>query len=92
MLASVAGIMMHALPGSLGATIAPTGAIGFGIAVIVAWALLEVVSAVVFTALFLGGLILRPDEPVWATILLIGSVPAALHALLAGWASGRGPR
>ncbi|MBO3662225.1 GGDEF domain-containing protein [Microbacterium stercoris] len=45
-LAAVAGIVVHALPGAPGTTISPTGAMGFGIAVIVAWALLEVVSAV----------------------------------------------
>ena len=52
----------------------------------------RVVSAVMFAALFLGGLMLRPDEPFWGIILLIASVPAALHAILAGWAGGRGPR
>ncbi|TDN92045.1 AarF/UbiB family protein [Microbacterium sp. BK668] len=51
----------------------------------------RIVSAVVFAALFLGGLLLRSDELVWAVVLIVASIPAALHALLAGWASGRGP-
>ncbi|QIG39897.1 AarF/ABC1/UbiB kinase family protein [Microbacterium sp. 4R-513] len=52
----------------------------------------RIISAVIFAALFLGGLIVRPEDAVWSTILLVASLPAALHAVLAGWASGRGPR
>jgi predicted unusual protein kinase regulating ubiquinone biosynthesis (AarF/ABC1/UbiB family) len=52
----------------------------------------RIVSAVMFAALFLGALLLREDAPVWSVILLVASLPAALHAVFASWASGRGPR
>ena len=52
----------------------------------------RIVSAVMFAALFLGALLLREDAPVWSVILLVASLPAALHAVFANWASGRGPR
>ena len=49
----------------------------------------RVVSAVLFAGLLIGGIILQAQDAVWGTILLIASVPALLHALLAGWAGRR---
>ena len=51
----------------------------------------RVVSAVLFAALLIGGILLRTQDVVFGTILLIASVPALLHALLAGWAGRRRP-
>jgi predicted unusual protein kinase regulating ubiquinone biosynthesis (AarF/ABC1/UbiB family) len=51
----------------------------------------RVVSAVLFAGLLIGGIILRSQEVVLGTILLIASVPALLHALFAGWAGRRLP-
>lgn len=44
----------------------------------------RVVSAVLFAGLFIGGAVLRPDDPVFGTVLMVGSVLPLLHALLAG--------
>ena len=44
----------------------------------------RIVSAVLFAALFLGGLIARPDDPVLGTVLLSLSGLPLLHALFAG--------
>ncbi|MFC9919634.1 ABC1 kinase family protein [Agromyces binzhouensis] len=51
----------------------------------------RIVSAVVFVGLFLGGILLRPDEPVWGGILLGVSVIPLLHAVFAGVFGRRGP-
>ncbi|MEI3867464.1 AarF/UbiB family protein [Microbacterium sp. CCNWLW134] len=51
----------------------------------------RLLSAVLFGALLIGGILLRPDDPVFGTILLIASVPPLLHALLAGVLGSRGP-
>jgi predicted unusual protein kinase regulating ubiquinone biosynthesis (AarF/ABC1/UbiB family) len=51
----------------------------------------RVVSAVLFAALLIGGILLRSQDAVVGTILLVASVPALLHALFAGWAGRRGP-
>jgi predicted unusual protein kinase regulating ubiquinone biosynthesis (AarF/ABC1/UbiB family) len=44
----------------------------------------RLVSAVLFGALLLGGAILRADDPVLGTVLLLASAAPLLHALLAG--------
>lgn len=44
----------------------------------------RLVSAVLFGALLIGGAILRADDPVLGTVLLIASAAPLLHALLAG--------
>jgi predicted unusual protein kinase regulating ubiquinone biosynthesis (AarF/ABC1/UbiB family) len=51
----------------------------------------RVISAVLFAALFVGGIILRPDDVVFGTVLMAMSVLPLLHALLAGWVSRRLP-
>ncbi|BDV31402.1 ABC1 kinase family protein [Microbacterium terricola] len=48
----------------------------------------RVISAVLFAGLFIGGAVLRPDEPVLGTILMVTSLAPLLHALFAG-AAGR---
>ncbi|WP_344376124.1 ABC1 kinase family protein [Agromyces tropicus] len=52
----------------------------------------RIVSAVIFVGLFLGGILLRLDEPVWGGILLGVSVIPLLHAVFAGAFARRGPR
>ncbi|HEX5857556.1 MAG TPA: AarF/UbiB family protein [Microbacterium sp.] len=51
----------------------------------------RILSAILFAALLLGGILLRPDEVVFGTVLMAISVLPLLHALFAGWAAGRGP-
>jgi predicted unusual protein kinase regulating ubiquinone biosynthesis (AarF/ABC1/UbiB family) len=51
----------------------------------------RVISAVLFAALFLGGIILRADDVVFGTLLMAISVLPLLHALFAGWVSRRLP-
>ncbi|MGC5222539.1 ABC1 kinase family protein [Micromonospora sp. DT81.3] len=51
----------------------------------------RVVSAILFAALLIGGIVLRADEAILGTVLMAASVLPLLHALFAGWASGRGP-
>jgi predicted unusual protein kinase regulating ubiquinone biosynthesis (AarF/ABC1/UbiB family) len=51
----------------------------------------RVISAVIFAALFIGGIILRADDIVLGTVVLIASVVPLVHALLAGWFSRRVP-
>ena len=51
----------------------------------------RVVSAVVFAGLLVAGAVLRPDDPVFGTVLMVASVIPLLHALFAGFA-GRRPR
>lgn len=51
----------------------------------------RVISAVLFAALFLGGILLRADDVVLGTVLAGISVLPLLHALLAGWISRRVP-
>ncbi len=50
----------------------------------------RIVSAVVFVGLFLGGILLRVDEPVWGAILLWVSAVPLLHAVFAGAFGRRG--
>ncbi|TYL52872.1 ABC1 kinase family protein [Agromyces mariniharenae] len=53
----------------------------------------RVVSAVLFVGLFLGGVLLRNDEPVWGITLMVLSVIPFLHAVFAGlFGRRRGPR
>ncbi|MGW4928276.1 ABC1 kinase family protein [Agromyces sp. NPDC004153] len=53
----------------------------------------RVVSAVLFVGLFLGGVLLRNDEPVWGITLMVVSVIPFLHAVFAGlFGRRRGPR
>ncbi|WP_232333671.1 ABC1 kinase family protein [Agromyces laixinhei] len=52
----------------------------------------RIVSAVVFAGLFIGGILLRRDEPVWGGVLIAVSAIPLLHALLAGVFRRRGPR
>ncbi|WP_345799997.1 AarF/UbiB family protein [Microbacterium sp. AZCO] len=49
----------------------------------------RVVSATLFAGLLIGGILLRSQEVVFGTILMVASVPALLHALFAGWATRR---
>jgi predicted unusual protein kinase regulating ubiquinone biosynthesis (AarF/ABC1/UbiB family) len=51
----------------------------------------RVISAVLFSALFIGGVIMRSDDVVFGTVLMAASVVPLLHALLAGWVSRRLP-
>ncbi|PWC03482.1 ABC transporter [Agromyces badenianii] len=50
----------------------------------------RIVSAVLFVGLFIGGILLRVDEPVWGTVLIAVSVIPLLHALFAGIFRRRG--
>lgn len=52
----------------------------------------RVVSAVLFVGLFVGGILLRVDEPVWGVALMVASVVPLLHAVFAGLFGRRGPR
>ncbi|SFS03800.1 Predicted unusual protein kinase regulating ubiquinone biosynthesis, AarF/ABC1/UbiB family [Microbacterium sp. cf046] len=51
----------------------------------------RVISAVLFAALFTGGIVLRSDEIVFGTVLVALSVVPLLHALFAGIIGRRGP-
>ena len=50
----------------------------------------RITSAVLFVGLFIGGILLRPDEPVWGGVLIAVSVIPLLHALFAGVFRQRG--
>jgi predicted unusual protein kinase regulating ubiquinone biosynthesis (AarF/ABC1/UbiB family) len=51
----------------------------------------RVMSAVLFAALFTGGAVLRADDVIFGTVVMVVSVVPLLHALLAGWISRRVP-
>jgi predicted unusual protein kinase regulating ubiquinone biosynthesis (AarF/ABC1/UbiB family) len=51
----------------------------------------RLLSAVLFGALLVGGILLRPDDPVLGTVLLVTSIAPLLHALFAGLVGSRGP-
>jgi predicted unusual protein kinase regulating ubiquinone biosynthesis (AarF/ABC1/UbiB family) len=51
----------------------------------------RIVSAVLFVGLFVGGILLRVDEPVWGVTLMVVSVVPLLHAVFAGVFGRRGP-
>lgn len=50
----------------------------------------RITSAVLFVGLFIGGILLRVDEPAWGTALIAVSVIPLLHALFAGVFRRRG--
>ena len=50
----------------------------------------RIVSAVVFVGLFIGGILLRLDEPVWGVALMVVSVIPLLHAVFGGMFGRRG--
>ncbi|GAA3753541.1 AarF/ABC1/UbiB kinase family protein [Microbacterium kribbense] len=50
----------------------------------------RVVSAVLFAGLLIGGIVLRPADPVFGTVLMTVSALPLLHALLAGFADRSG--
>ncbi|MRG60230.1 AarF/ABC1/UbiB kinase family protein [Agromyces sp. CFH 90414] len=52
----------------------------------------RIVSAVLFVGLFIGGILLRVDEPVWGGVLIAVSAVPLLHAVFAGVFARRGPR
>jgi predicted unusual protein kinase regulating ubiquinone biosynthesis (AarF/ABC1/UbiB family) len=49
----------------------------------------RIVSAVLFAALFIGGIVLRAEDAVFGTVVMAVSVLPLLHALFAGWISRR---
>jgi len=50
----------------------------------------RVLSAVLFTALLIGGVLMRPDDPTLGNVLVFGSLLPLAHALFAGlFAAGR---
>jgi predicted unusual protein kinase regulating ubiquinone biosynthesis (AarF/ABC1/UbiB family) len=51
----------------------------------------QVVSAVLFGAVFIGGILIRPDDTVFGTVLMVASLIPLLHALFAGVVARRGP-
>jgi predicted unusual protein kinase regulating ubiquinone biosynthesis (AarF/ABC1/UbiB family) len=51
----------------------------------------RIVSAILFAALLIGGVLLRPSDVVFGTVLMGVSVLPLLHALFAGLAGRRGP-
>ncbi len=52
----------------------------------------QLISAVLFAALLIGGILLRADDTVFGTVLMVVSVIPLLHALFAGIAARRGTR
>jgi predicted unusual protein kinase regulating ubiquinone biosynthesis (AarF/ABC1/UbiB family) len=44
----------------------------------------RVLSAVLFTGLLIGGILLQSEQAVWGTLLMIASIAPLSHALLAG--------
>ncbi|MDF2573151.1 MAG: transporter [Agromyces sp.] len=51
----------------------------------------RVISAILFAGLLIGGILLRPADLIFGTVLMVASAPALLHALFAGVFSRRGP-
>lgn len=52
----------------------------------------RIISAILFAALLIGGVLLRSDSVIASTALIILSILPLLHALFASVFSGRGPR
>ncbi len=52
----------------------------------------RLISAVLFAALLIGGILLRVQDVVFGTIVIVVSVIPLLHALFAGIVARRGPR
>lgn len=51
----------------------------------------RIIAAVVFAALFIGGILLRADDAVLGTVVVAVSAVPLLYALLAGWAGRNVP-
>ena len=51
----------------------------------------RVISAILFTALLIGGILLRANDAVFGTILMAASCLPLLHALFAGFIARKGP-
>ena len=51
----------------------------------------QTISAVLFAALLIGGIVLRAQDAVFGTVLMSASAAPLLHALLAGFGRRRGP-
>ncbi|WP_136707940.1 AarF/UbiB family protein [Agromyces sp. H66] len=51
----------------------------------------RVVSAILFAGLLIGGILLRPVDAVFGTVLMAASAAPLLHALFAGMLGRRGP-
>jgi predicted unusual protein kinase regulating ubiquinone biosynthesis (AarF/ABC1/UbiB family) len=51
----------------------------------------RIISAVLFAALFIGGIVLRADDAVFGIVVMAVSLLPLLHALFAGWVSRRLP-
>ncbi|TFC44362.1 AarF/ABC1/UbiB kinase family protein [Cryobacterium sp. TMT1-21] len=51
----------------------------------------QIISAVLFAALLIGGVLLRADDVVFGTVLMAVSLLPLLHALFAGMLARRGP-
>lgn len=51
----------------------------------------RVISAILFAGLLIGGILLRPDDLAFGTVLMVASAPPLLHALFAGMLGRRGP-
>jgi len=49
----------------------------------------RIVSAILFAALLIGGILLRPEAAGWGTVLMVLSVLPLLHTLFAGVVGGR---
>ena len=52
---------------------------------------LRVISAILFTALLIGGILLRPADIVLGTVLMAVSALPLLHVIFAGVVARRGP-
>ena len=51
----------------------------------------QIISAILFAALLIGGILLRAEDVVFGTVLMTVSALPLLHALFAGVAARRGP-
>ena len=51
----------------------------------------QLISAILFAALLIGGIVLRSDDVVFGTVLMVLSALPLLHALFAGIIARRGP-
>jgi hypothetical protein len=51
----------------------------------------RVISAVLFAALLIGGILLRAQDVVFGTVVMCVSLLPLLHALFAGVVARRGP-
>ncbi|MGV8897140.1 MAG: ABC1 kinase family protein [Rhodoglobus sp.] len=51
----------------------------------------QTISAILFAALLIGGIVLRPQDAVFGTVMMVTSLLPLLHALFAGIIARRGP-